>query len=99
MILPSRLIKRLVGIVLAELNDPDPFRKKKTGRECAHGRNIERRALYLPDRNGPEVSCSSTIAEARWSLDYTELERFFRLATFHDLWDGKHCPTPETLQE
>lgn len=99
MILPSRLVKRLVGIVLAELNDPDPFRQKKqaANERMMHILRDERYASLFMER--PDISRATSIAESRWLLDYTELVRLFRAATFRDLWDGKRDPAPEMLQE
>ncbi|CAK7035566.1 MAG: hypothetical protein DELT_00548 [Desulfovibrio sp.] len=99
MILPARLVKRLVGIVLDELNDPDPFRKKK---QAANARMAEiladERYTSLLERC-PELTCTRSIADSRWQLDFVEMERLFRLATFRDLWSGKKDCPPEVLAE
>lgn len=99
MILPSRLVKRLVGLVLTELHDPDPFREKKQAANARMAAILrdERYASLLRAR--PDVSGSLSIAEARWQLDYTEMERLFRLATFRDLWSAKSNPSPKMLED
>ena len=92
MILPSRLVKRLVGIVLGQMHDPDPFRDKKLAANA-------RMAALLADEDYasllelcPEVSCGNSLADLRWQLDFTELERLFRVATLRSLWSGKLSP-------
>ena len=92
MILPSRLIKRLVGIVLQQLSDPDPFREKKQAANAHMARILEDPAYTVHLQACPEVVCGKTLAEMRWQLDYFELERLFRVATLRPLWDGKLSP-------
>ncbi len=88
-LLPSRLIKRLVSLVLRATGDTDPFREKK--------REANRRvAAFLADpafQNmvaAPPASLDGALPlpELRWELDYTELSRLFRLATYRDLWEA-----------
>ena len=89
MILPSRLVKRLVGIVLQELSDPDPFREKKQLANRHMGQVLEDSEYLTHIDVCPEVACSLTLADLRWQLDYVELLRLFRTATLRSLWMGK----------
>ncbi len=97
MILPSRLVKRLLGIVLAQMGDPDPFRKKK---QQSNARMADilvdpkyRASLYA----SPNPAGQKTISDLRWAADFTELQRLFRVATYRDLWQGRI--SPEELEE
>lgn len=92
MILPSRLVKRLVGIVLQELSDPDPFREKKQLAN-AHMTQILDDPEYAAHLQAcPEAACGETLASLRWRLDFIELERLFKVATLRSLWTGKLSP-------
>jgi uncharacterized protein with ATP-grasp and redox domains len=89
MILPSRLVKRLVGIVLRELSDPDPFREKKRLANAHMARIMEDPEYLAHIQACPEVSRGPALADLRWQLDYAELERLFRMATLRSLWVGE----------
>ncbi len=92
MILPSRLIKRLVGIVLQQLSDPDPFRMKKQTANARMAQILDDPAYTVHMQACPEVSCGESLVELRWQLDYIELERLFRVATLRSLWAGNLSP-------
>ncbi len=85
--LPSRMLRRLVGIVLAQSAQPDPFLQH---RQAANRRAEQRldhpelkKALYrLPDKPCPGKS----IPELRHYLDYVALYRYLRLSTLEALW-------------
>ena len=89
MILPSRLVKRLVGIVLQELSDPDPFRDKKQLANSNMGHVLEDPEYLAHIEACPDVACNLTLTDLRWQLDYVELLRLFRAATLRSLWMGK----------
>lgn len=92
MILPSRLVKRLVGLVLAELHDPDPFREKKRNSNANMARILADDAYRGTLDSCPDAVCAGSLADLRWQLDFTELERLFRVATLRPLWGGKVSP-------
>jgi uncharacterized protein with ATP-grasp and redox domains len=93
MILPSRLVKRLVGLVLGQIHDPDPFRKKKEQANAVMARILADEAYRVRLQTAPEPDArAATIAELRWRLDYVELERLFRVATLRPLWGGAVSP-------
>lgn len=89
MILPSRLVKRLVGIVLHQLSDPDPFREKKRLANAHMAALLEDAAYHAHIDACPGLSACGSIADLRWELDYVELERLFRISTLRSLWSGK----------
>ncbi len=97
MILPSRLVKRLVGIVLAQMGDPDPFRKKKQQTNARMAGILSDPKFQKALRSCPDTAGLKTISDLRWAADFAELQRLFRVATHRDLWQGR--VTPEKLEE
>jgi len=86
MILPSRLVKRLVGIVLQQMNDPDPFRGKKQLANSRMAQILDDPAYQEHLQACPDLTSGLSVADLRWQLDYVELERLFRVATLRSLW-------------
>ena len=88
-ILPSRMVKRLVGIVLTQCGDHDPFREKKRLANArameAYGSAAFQRAL----RQRPPIdgSCRD-IPALRWELDMAEMSRLLVLSTLREIWEG-----------
>jgi uncharacterized protein with ATP-grasp and redox domains len=92
MILPSRMAKRLLRIVLTQSGDPDPFRERKR-------LTNERAADFLKNDATKAVLCSrppaefeavcETIPQMRWELSIIEMSRLFVLSTLSEIWkDG-----------
>ena len=82
MILPSRMVKRLLGIVLTQCGDPDPFRARKRAAN-------ERIAALLADPAFKRVlyqcpvfdlACEN-LPDMRHDLHMTEMTRLFSLST------------------
>ncbi|GHV53176.1 hypothetical protein FACS1894206_03330 [Deltaproteobacteria bacterium] len=93
MILPSRLIKRLVGIVLNQMHEPDPFREKKIRDNAAMARIFANPAYTSILNACPGVSSyGSTFSDVRRALDCVELERLMRMATHKALWTSEFSP-------
>ncbi len=90
MVLPSRLIKRLVGIVLTQCGDNDPFRdKKRVANQRAAERlrdSAVRRALLhcAPDFG---TTCAD-IPSLRWEMDLAEIARLMLISTQEGMWEG-----------
>ncbi|MDL2207750.1 ARMT1-like domain-containing protein [Desulfovibrio sp. OttesenSCG-928-M16] len=89
MVLPSRMVKRLLTIVLTQCGDPDPFRELK--------RIANERILSLMNDPAflsvlhccPDVrSESETIPHMRWNLHCLEMARLLVLSTYEKLWKG-----------
>ncbi len=87
-ILPSRLAKRLVSIVLTQCGVPDPYRNSKmraNKRAMQSSKSPEvARALQACPEDLPSV-CSG-IRDLRWELDILELLRLLYLSTMSELW-------------
>ena len=88
-ILPSRMVKRLLSIVLTQCGDPDPFREKKLERN-------RRAAAMLADPGFQNVlhccpefdKACETIPHMRWQLYMLEMSRLLVLSTMDALCDG-----------
>jgi uncharacterized protein with ATP-grasp and redox domains len=87
MILPSRMAKRLLTIVLSQCGDPDPYRERKR-------LTNERMADFLKDDAVRAIlyACPSfdaaceTIPHMRWKLSTIEMTRLLVLSTLSALW-------------
>ena len=89
MVLPSRLIKRLVGIVLTQCGDNDPFREKKRlanlrVAEQLRESAVQRALLHCPE---PDHGCVD-IPALRWELDLAEIARLMLISTQEAMWEG-----------
>lgn len=93
-VIPSRLLKRLMTIFLSQSGIDDPYRDIR--------RALNRRAARIVDsptfdrlRNGclEHVEQCERMDELRHHLDMLEVERLVRLSTLSDTW------TPETFSE
>ena len=99
MIMPSRMIKRLLSIVLTQCGDPDPFRNKKQ-------QENDKAAAVLADPAYREVlhrcpdfdkSCE-TLPNMRWQMYGVEMCRLFVMSTMERLWeDGAKPLSPEEV--
>ena len=88
-ILPSRMIKRLVNIVLTQRGDADPFRERK--------RQSNSRALEMladPEfqkilHRCPDVAdrCAN-LPQLRQELNIIEMSRLMQLSTLEPIWNG-----------
>lgn len=88
-ILPSRMAKRLVSIVLTQCGDPDPFREKKlslNSRAADFLANPEYRAI-LEDCPTLDSACLP-IPTMRWELYIAEMSRLLVLSTMRSIWEG-----------
>ncbi len=92
MILPSRLIKRLMDIVLTQTGILDPFRDRKREANARMAEILTNPQFLALLETCPHGSRASTIAERRWELDFLELARLLRLSTMRQLWEGDVSP-------
>jgi uncharacterized protein with ATP-grasp and redox domains len=87
-IIPSRLVKRLVSVVLTQCGIPDPYRDSKVqaNRQAADnaGSPEVNRALQACPEDLP-AACTD-IRDFRWELDMIELRRLLYLSTMSELW-------------
>lgn len=99
-LIPSRLMKRLVSIVLTQSGMQDPYRERKK----LHNERVERfitGPLYDKVVSVCEQSpkCGS-IDELRWELDLMELQRLFALSSWGAIWHGgENAPAMRALEK
>ncbi|MDL2266942.1 hypothetical protein LJC46_03020 [Desulfovibrio sp. OttesenSCG-928-G15] len=87
MILPSRMAKRLLTIVLTQCGDPATFTVTKKLRNLRAFALLQDAAFMEIVQQCPPLdeSCNS-IPELRWKLYLTEMERLLRASTLPNLW-------------
>jgi uncharacterized protein with ATP-grasp and redox domains len=95
-ILPSRMIKRLVKIVLTQCGDPDPFRERKRQANARAAAMLADARFQAILHNCPDFSgqCLS-IPQLRRELHFVEMSRLMRLSTFEPIWNG--APSMEEI--
>ena len=97
-ILPSRMIKRLVSIVLTQCGDPDPFRERKrlyNSRALETLADPEFQKILYRCPGSPECS---DIPRLRQELHMIEMSRLMQLATLEPIWNGS-ISMPEIERE
>lgn len=99
MILPSRMIKRLLSIVLTQCGDPDPFREKKREKNEQAAAVLKAPPIQAVLQGCPEFdSACETIPHLRWKLYSLEMSRLFVLSTLEGLW-GNTVTTEEAAAD
>jgi uncharacterized protein with ATP-grasp and redox domains len=97
--IPSRLMKRLVSIFLAQSGLEDPYRERKK----LHNKRVSElvksdafeKLIYYCVSDKPVCG---RLSDLRWELDLHELERLFLLSTFQGVWHGGDAiPKSEAL--
>jgi uncharacterized protein with ATP-grasp and redox domains len=98
LVLPSRMIKRLLSIVLSQCGDMDPFREKKIRRNERGAKFLENPEFIALLEACPEFdqACIS-IPIMRWELYLEEMSRLLALSTLRDIWEG--VVTPESIRQ
>ncbi len=89
LVLPSRMVKRLLSIVLSQCGDPDPFREKKRQMNQHVAELLESPAIQALLYACPafEESCR-TIPHMRWELYLAQMSRLLVLSTLRGVWSG-----------
>lgn len=87
-LVPSRLMKRLVSIVLTQSSLQDPYRERKK----LHNARVER-FIKGPHFEKVVSVCHDAarcgkIEDLRWELDLLELQRLFALSSWGAIWHG-----------
>jgi uncharacterized protein with ATP-grasp and redox domains len=95
-LIPARLLKRLLSVVLSECGNPDPYSKIRQEADQAvtdYLANSEiKKTLYeLP----PGVEQGQNLDDLRWMLDEIELLRLLKMSTWRRIWEG---PTPSARE-
>lgn len=92
--IPSRLVKRLVSIVLTQCAKSDPYREKKQRANRLANDFLKRpsteRMIFA---NPPKCDSAPDLREVRWELDFIELRRLLYLSTMTTLWQDTD-PSP-----
>ncbi len=100
-LIPSRLLKRLLSVYLAQSSQDDPYAERK--------RLLNRRARQFMDTHamnaalntcpGVVASCA-TIRDMRFELDMLEITRLLCLSLWSPIWEQEHfSPTPEAIEQ
>ncbi len=98
--IPSRLVKRLVSIALTQLAQEDPYEERK--------QRENQRALAFLRRSGtdklihacpPELAVCTDTRELRGDLDFVELKRLLYLSTMNTLWEDASPSQLDVEQE
>ncbi len=93
LVLPSRIVKRLVGIVLTQTGNLDPFSKRKRQSNAKAARVLQSDTVQKSLYRCPDISaCGGDMQDLRLELDFAELRRLFRLATFTQVWQTELSP-------
>ena len=89
-ILPSRMIKRLVSIVLTQRGDQDPFREQKRQANARAQEMLSQPEFHdiLYKRPDATPERYANIPQMRWGLNMFEMSRLMQLSTLEDIWNG-----------
>lgn len=106
-VIPSRLMKRMITILMTQSGIDDPYRPmRKTLNERA-GQVVACREFDTMINSCSEAQTACTrIDELRFRVDMLEIERLMRLSTMTDLWKPeefcedklRHCGLEEEVQ-
>lgn len=93
MILPSRMVKRLLTIVLTQCGDPDPFsEKKKKANELAAAVLANPEITMLLERCPDMDTRNAGIPQVRWELYTVQIARLLALSTVKRIWGSGATP-------
>lgn len=98
--IPSRLLKRLTTIVLAQTGQDDPGRERRKSLNRRASRFLQSSGMHRLLTTCPGISpaCQS-IEDMRFELDMLEISRLLALSVWDDLWQGDGSgPSPEQVE-
>jgi len=88
--IPSRLLKRLTTIVLAQTGQDDPGRERKKTLNRRAARFLQSASMQRLLTTCPGLSpACQCIADMRFELDMLEISRLLALSVWDDLWQGE----------
>jgi uncharacterized protein with ATP-grasp and redox domains len=98
--IPSRLLKRLTTIFLAQAGQDDPYRERKRVQNRRAKAFMETHAMDTALNTCPGVAHNcSTIRDMRFELDMLEISRLLSLSVWSKIWDEDHfTPQPEDVE-
>ena len=87
-ILPSRMVKRLLKIILTQLGDPDPFREKKRLRNQRASDFLSNEEMRVMLEACPPLDVArASMPSVRRELFLTEMARLLALSTMRAIWE------------
>ncbi|GAB6036516.1 hypothetical protein JCM15519_10750 [Fundidesulfovibrio butyratiphilus] len=98
--IPSRLLKRLTTIVLAQTGQDDPGRERRKSLNRRALRFLQSSSMHRLLTTCPGISpaCQS-IEDMRFELNMLEISRLLALSVWEDLWVGDGSgPSPEQVE-
>ncbi len=99
-LIPSRLMKRLAGIVLTQSGLQDPYMERKKLHNERVDRFINSQLFEKLVHVCPDSSRCGRIEDLRWELDLMELQRLFTLSSWGAIWHGGHnAPSVAALEK
>jgi uncharacterized protein with ATP-grasp and redox domains len=99
-LIPSRLLKRLTSIFLAQAAQEDPYQERKQAMNRRSSRFLDTQAMdsALNTCPGIALNCAS-IRDMRFELDMLEISRLLCLSIFSRLWTDEHfAPEPQEIE-
>jgi len=99
-LIPSRLLKRLTSIVLAQAGQDDPHRERKRlmNRRASQFMETQAMNVALNTCPGMAVNCA-TIRDMRFELDMLEISRLLCLSVWKPIWEEDHfAPQPQEIE-
>ena len=100
-LIPSRLLKRLTTIFMAQSSQDDPFLERKRLRNRRARKFIEGYSMTgaLSACPGLTSTCGS-IVDLRFELDMLEISRLLCLSVWSDIWEqDQFAPTDEQIEQ
>ncbi len=92
-LIPPRLLKRLLSVVLSQCGNPDPYSQiRRTADRAAADFLADGRVKQVVQRLPPGLAQDKALSDLRWSLDKLELLRLLKMSTWRRIWEG---PAPE----
>jgi len=99
-LIPSRLLKRLTSVFLAQAGQEDPYRERKRVMNRRGKLFMETHAMDAALNTCPGVvSNCSTIRDMRFELDMLEISRLLCLSVWSRVWtEEQMAPSPEEIE-
>ena len=92
-LIPARLHKRLLSVVLSECGNPDPYSQiRREADQAAADYLADEKVRRVVQRLPLDLAQGKALSDLRWSLDKLELLRLLKMSTWRRIWEG---PAPE----
>ncbi|MBI4806210.1 MAG: DUF89 family protein [Desulfovibrio sp.] len=99
-LIPSRLLKRLTSVFLAQAGQDDPYRARKRVMNRRARQFMDTPAMNAALNTCPGMSANcATIRDMRFELDMLEISRLLCLSVWSKVWkDDQGFPQPEEIE-